>query len=92
MSQTVTTGADVTLRCLINIQSYPPPSVRWTHTAATGEGTPVALNAPTSFLADNDQQLTLMNVVASDAGTYTCTAVNQLGNQSAEAVVQVVPG
>ena len=92
MSQTVAAGSDVTLRCLINIDSSPPPSASWTFTSAAGDKKPVALNAITSFLVDKDQQLVLMNIEERNGGDYACTASNQFGQQTANAVVRILPG
>ena len=73
-------GTDVTLRC--QPDGVPRPRVTWLQNVM-----PLSNTSKYSILNYPDFTLTIINVVSSDAGSYTCEAVNTLTNGTSSGTV-----
>ncbi|XP_075751458.1 cell adhesion molecule Dscam1 isoform X5 [Rhipicephalus microplus] len=75
----VVQGGSVTLNC--QATGSPKPTVNWSRTPATAGGAVVPA-AETRMVASPNGTLLIEDVVAEDAGKYTCTARNSIGSVS----------
>ena len=82
----VTENSSVQFRCVI--EGNPVPYVRWT----TPSGVTLTLlsqpSGSSSVLVNNS--LSIAMVTVGDAGRYTCSAVNSIGQKSASAILTVL--
>ncbi|XP_077927472.1 striated muscle preferentially expressed protein kinase isoform X5 [Halichoerus grypus] len=79
-------GADVLLKCIIT--ANPPPQVSWQK-----DGSPLRSDGRLLIRAEGERHtLLLREARAADAGSYTATATNELGQASCAAALAVKPG
>lgn len=70
----------------LQVKGYPKPQVKWTH-----EGKPIEPGGKYKFLYEDEESMSLVikDVQKEDAGSYQCTAENELGSDSAEMTLTV---
>ncbi|XP_045723892.1 striated muscle preferentially expressed protein kinase isoform X9 [Mirounga angustirostris] len=79
-------GADVLLKCIIT--ANPPPQVSWQK-----DGSALRSDGRLLIRAEGERHtLLLREARAADAGSYTATATNELGQASCAAALAVKPG
>ncbi|XP_073734385.1 striated muscle preferentially expressed protein kinase isoform X9 [Callorhinus ursinus] len=79
-------GADVLLKCIIT--ANPPPQVSWQR-----DGSALRSDGRLLIRAEGERHtLLLREARAADAGSYTATATNELGQASCAAALAVRPG
>nr|XP_023498167.1 striated muscle preferentially expressed protein kinase isoform X3 [Equus caballus] len=82
----VAPGADVLLKCIVT--ANPPPQVSWRK-----DGSPLRSDGRLLIRAEGERHtLLLREARAADAGNYTATATNELGQASCAAALAVRPG
>lgn len=82
----VAPGADVLLKCIIT--ANPPPQVSWQK-----DGSSLRSDGRLLIRSEGERHtLLLREARAADAGSYTVTATNELGQASCAAVLAVRPG
>ena len=71
-------GRAATFAC--SFAGSPPPSIEWLHNGTTvTAGTRVSIST-----VGEESQLSVMDVAATDTGSYQCVAVNSLGQASSQ--------
>ena len=75
----VTSPAPVSFNCTVD--SYPPSTITWLHNGAEVKAAHPKVTISTVQVDNRTQEstLTLLSTTAEDIGTYTCSAVNGLG-------------
>ncbi|XP_036871994.2 striated muscle preferentially expressed protein kinase isoform X11 [Manis javanica] len=82
----VAPGTDTLLKCIIT--ANPPPRVSWQK-----DGSPLCSDGRLLIRAEGERHtLLLREARAADAGSYTATATNELGQASCAALLAVRPG
>ncbi|XP_070345775.1 striated muscle preferentially expressed protein kinase isoform X4 [Equus asinus] len=82
----VAPGADALLKCIVT--ANPPPQVSWRK-----DGSPLRSDGRLLIRAEGERHtLLLREARAADAGSYTATATNELGQASCAAALAVRPG
>ena len=75
----VTSPTPVSFNCTVD--SYPPSIITWLQNGAGIQAAPPRVTISTVQVDNRTQEstLTLLNTTAEDIGTYTCSAVNDVG-------------
>ncbi|XP_014640813.1 PREDICTED: striated muscle preferentially expressed protein kinase isoform X2 [Ceratotherium simum simum] len=82
----VAPGADVLLKCIVT--ANPPPQVSWQR-----DGSPLRSDGRLLIRAEGERHtLLLREARVADAGSYSATATNELGQASCAAALAVRPG
>ena len=89
-NQEVTSPDLVSFNCTVD--SYPPSNITWLHNGAEAHAAPPRMTISTVQVNNRTQEstLTLLNTTAEDNGTYTCSAVNDIGMTNMTTELQVL--
>ena len=88
--QLVTSPAPVSFNCTVD--SYPPSIITWLHNGSEVQAAPSRETISTVQVDNRTQEstLTLLNTTAEDIGSYTCSAVNDVGLDNMTTELQVL--
>ena len=84
-NETVIAGRSVQLKCQINKDAQPTPTVEWTR-----DGEPLNIDRAFTSLGEESCVLRINMVEMGDEGTYTCTVTNKKGVASSSAKLTVM--
>ena len=88
--QEVTSPDPVSFNCTVD--SYPSSNIAWLHNGAEVQAAPPRVTISTVQVDSRTQEstLTLLKTTAEDIGTYTCSAVNDVGSDSMTTELRVL--
>ena len=89
-NQEMTSPDPVAFSCTVD--SYPSSNITWLHNGAEIRAAPPRVTISIVQVDSRTQEstLTLLNTTAEDIGTYTCSAVNDVGSDSMTTELQVL--
>ena len=89
-NQEVTSPDPVAFNCTVD--SYPSSNITWLHNGAVVQAAPPRVTIITVQVDSRTQEstLTLINTTSEDIGTYTCSAVNDVGSTNMTTELRVL--
>ena len=89
-NQVVTSLDPVSFNCTVD--SYTSSNITWLHNGAEVQAAPPRVTISTVQVDNRTQEstLTLLNTTAENTGTYTCSAVNDVGSTNMTTELQVL--
>ena len=89
-NQVVTSSDPVSFNCTVD--SYPSSNITWLYNGAEVQAAPPRVTISTVQVDSRTQEstLTLLNTTSEDIGTYTCSAVNDVGSDSMTTELRVL--
>ena len=88
--QVVTSPDPVSFNCTVD--SYPSSNITWLHNGAEVQAAPPRVTISTVQVDSRTQEstLTLLSTTSEDIGTYTCSAVNEVGSTNMTTELRVL--
>ncbi|XP_064424807.1 neural cell adhesion molecule 1a isoform X4 [Latimeria chalumnae] len=82
VNATADLNQSVTLTC--NAEGYPEPEITWTKNLI-----PIKANGTKYRFSEDGSKLTILEIIQSDGGEYSCTAENKAGKEEKELSIKV---